>query len=243
MTESHRHSATLRLLAASAALGVTLSLAGSPAAAQGINFKWLDGKGNLSFDEISKLKGVEQTKKFIEDAKKLADLGKKADGGAKAFDEFEKLDPADDDYDPDFNPPGTPELPLMCKDSGQCEECFKGPHQELNHLRFRFEKLRKVNRVTKKMLRENIAWGDAAAGLAGGLTPLAWESEKTKIRQSEANFNASYDAKYDELTASLLKVLQEIAACEEKVFGEQGWYERYGFMYYQFMADAYRRPD
>lgn len=216
-------------------LGLMLLLAGMQAMAQ--------GKTKLSFDDFADMAGAKTTAKFAENVKKLGDLAKKADSGQKAMDEFDKLDPADSEYDPDFNPPGTPDLPLLCKNSQKCEDCFKEPHQELNSLRFRFEKLRKINRVTKKMLRENIAWGDAASNLAGGLTPLAWEAEKTKIRQSEKNFNASYDAKYEELTSSLLKVLQEISACEEKVFGETGWYERYGFMYYQFMVDAYRRPD
>lgn len=212
-------------------------------AVEAFDYGWVKGKGNLSFEQFSNLEGAKNTKKLIEDTKKLVDLAKKADAGNTAMQEFEALDPSDAQYEPKFDAPGTPELPLLCKSASQCEACFKEPYQELNRTRFRFEKLRKLNRVTKKMLRENIAWGDAAAGLAGGLTPLAWESEKVKIRQSEKNFNAAYDEKYAELTATLLGTLQEISACEEQVFGEQGWYERYGFMYYQFMADSYRRPD
>lgn len=229
MSELTGAHAARQSLATAAVLGALLVFTISPALAGPVDF--------------SKLKAFEQMKDFLAKAKQIEDLSEKSDSAGKSLDDFDKLDPSDDDYDPNYNPPGAPGLPLMCKDSSECTHCFTQPHKELNHLRFRFEKLRKINRVTKKMLRDNIAWGDAAAGVAGGLTPLAWESEKRKIRQSEKNFNASYDAKYDELTASLLNVLQQIAACEETVFGEQGWYERYGFMYYQFMADAYRRPD
>jgi hypothetical protein len=35
--------------------------------------------------------------------------------------------------------------------------------------------------------------------------------------------------------------LDQIAACEEEVYGEEGWYNRYAFIYYQFMADRHRR--
>lgn len=175
--------------------------------------------------------------------KNLDELWKKVKEAQELGEKAEKLAPEDDQYEPEYDPAGMPEIPASCKDNSQCEECFTKPYTDLNNLRFRFEKLRKINRSTKNMLRDYIAFGDGAANLAGGVVPLAWAQEKEKIRQSEKNFNASYDAKYAELLGTLKANLQAIAACEEKVFGEQGWYERYGFMYYQFMAATYRRPD
>ena len=49
--------------------------------------------------------------------------------------------------------------------------------------------------------------------------------------------------KYAELMALLQKTLQRIAACEEKVFDNKSWYERFGFMYYEFMAAFYKRTE
>lgn len=49
------------------------------------------------------------------------------------------------------------------------------------------------------------------------------------------------DAKYEELVEELRGSLDQIAACEEEVYGEKDWYNRFGFIYYQFMADRYRR--
>lgn len=185
---------------------------------------------------------VESLEKELEN-KNLDELWKKVKEAQELGEKAEKLAPEDGEYEPEYDPGGMPEIPASCKDNPQCEECFTKPYKELDSLRFRFEKLRKINRVTKNMLRDNIAFADGAANLAGGVVPLVWAKEKEKIRESEKNFNASYDAKYQELLATLKKNLQAIAQCEEKVFGEQGWYERYGFMYYQFMAATYRRPE
>lgn len=51
------------------------------------------------------------------------------------------------------------------------------------------------------------------------------------------------NAKLEELLATLKNNLMGIAACEATIFNNEGWYERYGFFYQQFMAEAYRRPD
>ncbi len=179
-------------------------------------------------------------KKLGEGLKKIKDINDKGD---KYYEDLEKLSPDDDQYDPDYDPPGTPELPSLCKDSQKCEDCFKQPYADLQNTRFRFDKLRRINRATKNMLRDAISFGDAAASAAGGLAGLAWNTEKTKIRASEASFNNSYDAKYEELLATLKNNLLGIAACEEKIFNNPSWYDRFGFMYLNFMAEAYRRPN
>jgi hypothetical protein len=179
-------------------------------------------------------------KKLGDGLKKIKDINDKGD---KYYKDLDGLAPEDDQYEPNFDLPGSPDLPSLCKDSQKCEQCYKKPYEDLQNTRFRFEKLRRLNRATKTMLRDAISFGDAAATAAGGLAPLAWNKEKTKIRASEANFNASYDAKYAELLATLKNDLLGIAACEAEIFNNQGWYERFGFMYHAFMAEAYRRPD
>jgi hypothetical protein len=172
--------------------------------------------------------------------KTLKDINDKGDAYYK---DLEKLSPDDDQYEPDYNPPGTPDLPSLCKNSNECSDCYKQPYADLQNTRFRFDKLRRLNRVTKTMLRDSFSFGDAAANAAGGIAGLAWSKEKEKIRASEASFNNAYDAKLAELLATLQKNLMGIAACEAKIFGNENWYERFGFFYHQFMAEAYRRPD
>jgi hypothetical protein len=192
---------------------------------------------DLTLEDLAK---TDAFKKLEDGIKKIKDIHDKQD---EYYDKLDKLSPDDDQYEPDYKLPGTPELPSLCKDSQKCEACFKQPYADLQNTRFRFEKLRRLNKVTKDMLRDAISFGDAAASAAGGLAPLAWNSEKTKIRASEKSFNATYDAKYEELLATLKNNLLGIAACEEQIFGNESWFDRFGFMYQQFMAVAYRRPD
>jgi hypothetical protein len=179
-------------------------------------------------------------KKLKDGLKKLKELSDKKDKWEK---DVEKLSPEDDQYEPEYDLPGSPELPLLCKDSRECEDCYKQAYLDLQSTRFRFDKLRRVNKVTKNMLRDAISFGDAAASAAGGIAGLAWAKEKEKVRASEESFNQSYDAKYEELLATLKKNLLDIAVCEEKIFHNPSWYERFGYFYQQFMAEAYRRPN
>jgi hypothetical protein len=205
-------------------------------AAQVIQPKYKD----LSFDEFTKLDTYKGVKDGLKKIKDIQDLNDKQDSYYK---DLEKLSPEDDQYEPEYKLPGSPELPSLCKNSQKCEDCFKQPYADLQNTRFRFDKLRRLNKVTKDMLRDAISFGDAAANLAGGMAQLAWNSEKTKIRGSEEGFNRSYDTKYDELLATLKSNLLGIAACEAQIFGNEAWYDRFGFFYQQFMAEAYRRPN
>jgi len=195
---------------------------------------------DLSLDELSKLETFTTLKDGLKKIKDLDELGDKQNSYYK---DLENLSPDDDQYEPNYKLPGTPELPSLCKNSQKCEACFKQPYADLQNTRFRFDKLRRLNKVTKDMLRDAISFGDAAAGLAGGMAPLAWNTEKIKIRAAEQNFNKSYDAKYEELLATLKDNLLGIAACESEIFGNEAWYDRFGFFYHQFMAEAYRRPN
>ena len=193
-----------------------------------------------SINDLEKLETFTKLKDGLAKLKSVDDLNDMQD---KYYKDLDKLSPDDDQYDPDYKPPGTPELPSLCKNSLKCEDCFKEPYAGLQSTRFRFEKLMRVNKVTKNMLRDAISFGDAAAGLAGGAAPLVWNAEKMKIRKSEESFDKSYDAKYEELLGTLKNNLLGIAACEAEVFGNEAWYDRYGFMYHQFMSVAYRRPN
>jgi hypothetical protein len=190
--------------------------------------------------ELKDLLETETFSKLKDGLSKIKDI---SDKGDQYYKDLGTLSPEDDQYKPDYDLPGSPELPSMCKDSTECADCFKEPYKGLQNTRFRFDKLRRLNRVTKTMLRDAISFGDAAANTAGGPAMLAWHTEKTKIRASETGFNQSYDAKYQELLATLKNDLLGIGACEAQFFNNANWYERFGFMYQNFMAEAYRRPD
>ena len=180
---------------------------------------------------VKKWKGLDKI------AKDLADKSKKTDDLLKN----EPFTKDDAENNPDPDPAGQPLLPATCKDDEECEKCFVKPYALLQNTRVRFEKLRGIYHHTVTGINDALAWGDNAANLAGGMAALAWMKEKQGVRASLKNLDDSYDGKYAELVATLKEALDGISQCEEQVFGEVAWYDRFGFIYYQFMADRYRR--
>jgi len=154
--------------------------------------------------------------------------------------DWDLLSPEDEGYEEDYEPEGMPEVPLQCAESDECKDCFEPAYERLRNVRIRFEKLRRIYAWTKAYKERAFALGDSASGIHG-LAGLAWVGERVKLERTYKQFEASYDRKYEELLHELRASLEQIAACEEDVYGEKGWYNRFGFIYYQFMADRYRR--
>lgn len=154
--------------------------------------------------------------------------------------DYDHLTPKDGPYDPSYQPPGTPELPSSCAGSKTCGQCFEDAQGQLTAVRIRFEKLRVLYGSTKAWIDRAIAFGDNMAS-AVGIGGLAWQTEREKVAVSVANLDKSYDSKYAELLDALQKALQAIGACEATHFNNPDWYDRFGFMFYTYMADRYRR--
>jgi hypothetical protein len=156
------------------------------------------------------------------------------------YDAYKHLSPDDAPYDPDYSPPGSPQIPLQCWKSPGCAACFNAAHGELNLVRYRFEKLRRVSERTRAFYTASLSFGDSVAGIHG-VAGLGWQAERIKIMQAMKTFDGAHDAKYEELMAALEAALKKIAACEQTHFETADWYNRFGFIYYTFMADRYRR--
>lgn len=154
------------------------------------------------------------------------------------------LHPDDAEFDPDYAPTGSPSLPSQCldEDNAECLQCYAHAQGELNFLRHTLERLRSIYGSTKKYSEKMIAFGDSMAGLPGGFG-IGWPPERAGIQKSVKDLGKTYDKKYRELIANLEKALREIADCEQQFFDTADWYDRYGFIYYTFMADRYRRAD
>lgn len=185
----------------------------------------------------------------ISQLKELADLAEKT--GVKEIvkqrlkdqvpPDFDPLTPDDAQYEDDFDPAGQPAIPLKCAESPDCAECFEPAHSRLNAVRTRFEKLRRIGQWTRTYKERAFALGNAMGG-THGLAGLAWTGERIKLEKQYKSFEASYKNKYGELLGELEGSLRQIAQCEDEVYGEEGWYERFAFTYYNFMADRYRWP-
>lgn len=201
-------------------------------------------ESKLGLEKAATQQGVDNFKAGLGAATKgfgwLGVAMKSATSGSKLLEAFEPLTAEDKGYDPNYNPPGSPKVPSRCAGSDVCGSCFQTAYGDLNAVRVRFEKLRRIYQSTKAFTSAGLSFGDNTASIHA-LTGLAWQTERRKIEQTIRNLDASYDEKYAELAGVLQKAVEQIGQCEAQHFAEPDWYNRYGFIYYTFMADRYRR--
>lgn len=145
-------------------------------------------------------------------------------------------------------PAGMPSVPTFCYEAdmdesgaGPCAKCFEEARAGFNEVRYKFIKLSIIYRCTKSFADKSMAFGDDVSSVHG-VSGLAWQAEKRRIEESVERLKKSYDDKYMELLQRLRESMIDIAECEEQ-YGERDWYDRFGFMFYEFMKEKYRRTD
>lgn len=139
------------------------------------------------------------------------------------------------------NPPGAPRIPTFCEGNEDCMACYQAARKDFNETRGTFEQLRVIYQCAMDDINSALAFGDTASGVHG-VVGLTWKAERTKIEASVKNLRGAYDSKYNELGRQLQRSMIDIGVCEAK-YGEPDWYDRFGFMYYEFLTDKYRRTD
>jgi len=142
----------------------------------------------------------------------------------------------------DLGTAGAPEVPTSCADSEACGQCFTDAQRKLNGMRVNLERLRCVYRAASDFTQAAISFGDNASGIHA-VTGLAWQSERAGIIEAFEHLKHSYDEKYQQMLPNLRGALEAIGQCEAQHFQNRDWYSRFGFMYYTFMADRYKRSD
>lgn len=140
-------------------------------------------------------------------------------------------------------PKGTAAGPEPTRNSepDNCATCFEGAYKKLSDVRKRLAKLKCLGNATKTYVNAAVAFGDNVSSVHA-IQGLAWQRERKNIMDSYTKFKAAYDAKYKELMTVLLDAMNNISECEAKI-GNADWFQRYGFMYVEFMAEKYKRVD
>ncbi|GAA4373999.1 hypothetical protein [Hymenobacter koreensis] len=157
------------------------------------------------------------------------------------LDSWRTLTGRDADSQPILMPDGMPQVPSACAGNAACASCYGEAQENLKKTRIVLEKLRLIGKRTKEFSDKSIALGDAAStAVPGSASGLAWIQEKRKIQDEMKNFEPVYDRKYRELMGNLRDNLQAIGRCEAQL-GVPDWYNRYGFLYFQFMEGHYKR--
>ena len=142
----------------------------------------------------------------------------------------------------DLGDAGAPSVPTSCADSEQCGQCFTGAQRRLDGMRINLKRLRCVYTAAADFTRSAIAFGDSASGVHA-VTGLAWQTEKRGIEEAFQHLKQTYDEKYRQMLPNLRGALEAIGECEAQYFHNNDWYNRFGFIYYTFMADRYKRSD
>lgn len=135
---------------------------------------------------------------------------------------------------------GAPPVPASCLGREGCEECYQRPYEQLARSRILLARARALHAATHRFAKAAQAFGDGVAPSTREAA-IVWHYQKPKIAASLAQLDATYDRKIADMLAVLKRTLEEIAACEARFYQNPDWYQRYGFMYFEFMQARYQR--
>jgi len=191
------------------------------------------GEGSKSFDEferrLDRLKFVGEKIRELNPYKKLKEI-------KELYDAYKGISSCIDAV----RPPGMPKIPSFCE-TDDCETCFLGARAEFEDVRYKFVKLQAIYRCTMNYTDRAIAFGDSYSPVHG-VSGLAWQSKKFEVLESVKSLKKSYDKKYQELLGRMQRALIELDACEAQ-HGIPDWYDRFGYIYYDFTKTQYHRND
>lgn len=142
---------------------------------------------------------------------------------------------------PDFSASSGAMMASTCAGNPECSECYNRAVGELNFIRRQLGRLSCIYANTKNFTTSALAFGDNMSGIHA-VTGAAWQSERGGIVAQMNSFKQTYDRKYTDMMGSLQRALVGIGTCEAK-FGLPDWYQRFGFVYFEFMKDKYKRTD
>ena len=132
-------------------------------------------------------------------------------------------------------------VPASCSEESECAECFKGVYTRHSYTLQKLARMRCIYLNTKDFVAKSVAFGDNMSGIHA-MTGIAWQQERTGILKSLEQLKGTYDKKYGEFMVTVNKELQEIGECEKQV-GEEDWFQKYGFIYFGFLKEKYKRDD
>lgn len=156
---------------------------------------------------------------------------------------YDALDTSDLAYDPAELNRGGPQVPTSCNDSDDCYECYAPAVKSLNANRVTLGQAWALARSTIVFTEQAVAFGDSIAGLHPS-AGVGWNfGTKRDVNRSLDEMRASYRRRYREFITALERNLRELGECEARFYGQQDWYDRFGYLYLAFMEAKYEHPD
>jgi hypothetical protein len=160
---------------------------------------------------------------------------------ASAIDFYSALTVLDNgECTPDFSQSAEAMIPSNCLGNNDCMACYNDAMKKLDGNRQSLARMMCIYTNTKNYKDMAIALGNSIAGIPGA--GFGWGPAKRTIEGSYENFKRTYDRKYQEFMTAVHEALTKISNCEQR-YGMRDWYRRFGFMYFEFLQQKYKRTD
>lgn len=169
--------------------------------------------------------------------------GNVAVGAADFYNDYSALDTSDLDYDPSQVDAGGPSVPSSCAGSEACNACYSQAVEDINKHRMTLGKAWALARSTIVFAEKGKALGDSMSGVHPS-AGLGWNfNEKPKIDKSLTEMRAAYGRRYNQHIAGLEQALRDLGECEGRHYGQEDWFDRFGYLYLTFMKAKFENPD
>lgn len=154
-------------------------------------------------------------------------------------DAYDALSELDREFDPDFEE-GAPTVPSRCGESADCLDCYTSAVEKIDFNRFWIERARVITVSTIRFASSASSFGDSASSIHG-VSGLAWQLQgKPQITEAAMQLRRTYRDKAEIYLDNIEQAMRELGRCEEEHYGEQDWYERFGYLYVSFMRAKYQ---
>lgn len=169
--------------------------------------------------------------------------GKLAEVASKAMDFQKTLSATDDRLKPKYEPPGAPGVPSKCLEDKACRPCYKTAYDKINKTRGNLEKVRAHYDYTHRFSTDGLALMNGVAATAGGPAMIGAAVQTESVNDAVKAFDVVVARKNRELLSRLQGELKDVNACEAKYYKNDDWYDRFGYIYFQFMSAHYGYAD
>jgi len=159
--------------------------------------------------------------------------------GRDLYDDWNALDSAESTCGAAYTEDAGPTVPSHCAESDDCRQCYEKAVHSIDFNRFYIERARCITSASLKMANSAMAFGDSTSGIHG-VMGLSWQLQgKPQIKEATEKLKKTYTKKAGDYLVALERALKKLGECEARYYGEQDWYQRYGWIYLNFMKAKY----
>ena len=165
------------------------------------------------------------------------------DNGDGSDGEYKPLDDGDPQYDPSGNE-GDTEIPSGCAEANStCAQCVRRAEENIQFNRRYLHIAWSISHSTLDYANKRIAFGDTVSGIHGAMA-LSWQlAGKPQIEEAMESLRKTYGKKYKDYIKNIESSLRNMADCEAENYSIRDLYQRFGFLYLEFIKSRYESPD